>query len=320
MKRFVKAFAVILCCMLIGACAKGRETYDGTEMGNLEEQQVDIMGVKYNLYKNGYAEIYSIMNPNCVLSDEVSYDGKQYKVVAFKKKVALTYSSVFENGAGYYEAPEVLDLPDNIEEIGSRQLYGCTSKVIRLPENLKYYAGIGGCTNVEEIEIPVSVEEISMSYLYWNCTNLKRVTFPENCQYRPGDHVFCDCDALESVTLPSGLERIGQNTFRDCDKLSDISLGDGVKEIYAGAFYNLPALTEIVIPDNVIRLESRAFVDCFALKDIYLSDNLSDVPASLFRQNYGLDDMDVSGITIHVKESLVDYTKSLYPTANVVAK
>ena len=319
MKRFVRIFVVLLCCMMLGACVPKHTTPDGIDMGRWEESNIGIMGVSYNLYSNGYAEICNILNSNCVLSDTVSYEGKEYTVVAIKGYAGVDTSIFEKDGTGYCEAPEVLDLPDEITYIDKLQLAGCSSKEIHLPENLKRYRGIGGCENVEKIDIPASVEKIYMDNLYWKCTNLKEVTFPENCTYIPGSYVFYDCDALENLSLPDGLEVISDYTFVDCDVLSEISLGKGIKKIYANAFVDLPALTEIVIPDNVTRLDSRAFVGCFALKDVYLSDNLADIPTSLFSQN-GLDDMDVSGITIHVKESLVDYTKSLYPTANVVAK
>lgn len=54
---------------------------DGFDLGTKEEYNVDIMGVRYNLYSKGYAEIVQVLNACAALTDTVTYEGKEYSVV-----------------------------------------------------------------------------------------------------------------------------------------------------------------------------------------------------------------------------------------------
>lgn len=113
---------------------------------------------------------------------------------------------------------------------------------------------------------------------------------------------------------------MGEYTFSDCEVLTEITLGDGLTYVGQHVFHNLPLLKEIIFPDSITEIKDQTFYDCPNLKDVWLSDNLLDVPAHMFKQSYGNYDADTSGITIHVKQDLVEYVQSLYPDATVVAK
>lgn len=334
MKKLQHSKHLLLCSLLIlaalflaGCSSKKNLTYDGTDMGKLSERSVDIMGVRYNFYSNGYAEVVSILNPYFQLSESVTYQGTDYSVVRIQdKNTGLASSSLFNQfGTNIVEAPEHLALPDTLLSLPAYVFAYCTSSSIKLPSNLKYLPSNAFycCTNLETVELPDSLEKICTIGLFRECSSLTSVELPKDVSYvLSTDYLFSGCSSLQSVTIPGtcGGGVLGEHTFADCDVLSEIILEDGITTILSRSFYNLPALEEIVFPDSVTEIKDATFYDCFNLKDVWLPDNLSDIPPHMFKQSYGNYDADTSGITIHVKEALVEYTKNLYPDATIVAK
>lgn len=338
MKKLQHSKHLLLCSLLIlaalflaGCSSKKNLTYDGTDMGKLSERSVDIMGVRYNFYSNGYAEVVSILNPYFQLSESVTYQGTDYSVVRIQDKNTGIISgvSIFKqvgiNSKGFVEAPEHLKLPDTLFSLPTYALSYCTSSSITLPSDLKYLP-LGAfyyCENLETVEFPDSLEKICAIKLFTGCSSLTSVELPRDVSYiLSTDHLFSGCSSLQSVTIPGVCGRgvLDEYTFADCDVLSEIILEDGITLIESHTFHNLPALEEIVFPDSITEIKDATFYDCSNLKDVWLPDKLSDIPPHMFKQSYGSYDADTSGITIHVKESLVEYTKNLYPDATVVAK
>lgn len=319
--------SLVLVILFLTGCGKNSTTNDGTDMGKLLESNYDIMGVRYNLYSNGYAEIEYILNAYGELTETVTYEGKEYTVV----KIAAHHagpgvdSGIFGLN-GNFEAPENLVIPNTIEEIPSYAFQDCTSSTIKLPSNVKYVSGgaFSRCKNIETIEFPDSLEKLTAYHLFVGCSSLKYVDLPEDVEYvtLTTERLFAGCTSLESAYIPGacGGGIMGEYTFSDCESLTDITLGDGLTTVYQHAFHNLPLLKEIVFPDSITEIRDMTFFDCPNLKDVWLSDNLSDVPAHMFKRSYGNYDADTSGITIHVKQSLVEYVQNLYPDATVVAK
>ncbi len=322
---------LMLTALFLTGCSKKNLTYDGTDMGKLTESSIDIMGVRYNFYSNGYAEVVAVLNPYFELSESVTYEGTSYSVVKIQANSfgGVTGYGIFNkigiSSQGFVEAPEHLVLPDTLLSLPNYVFSQCTSSSITLPSDLKSLP-VGAfyrCENLETVEFPDSLEEIYTPNLFTGCSSLTSVELPKDVSYiLSTDYLFVGCSSLQSVTIPGTCGRgiLHDHTFADCDVLSEIILEDGITTIYYRAFDNLPALEEIVFPDSVTEIKDAIFYDCPNLKDVWLSDNLSDIPPHMFKQGYGNYDADTSGITIHVKESLVEYAKNLYPDATVVAK
>lgn len=323
---------LMMAALFLAGCSKKKNlTYDGTDMGKLTERSVDIMGVRYNLYSNGYAEVVAVLNPYFELSESVTHEGTSYSVVKIQENNfgGVSGYGIFNkvgiSSQGLVEAPEHLALPDTLLSLPGYVFAECTSSSITLPSNLKYLP-LGAfycCSNLETVEFPDSLEKICAVKLFTGCSSLTSVELPKDVSYvLSTDYLFSGCSSLQSVTIPGacGGGVLDERTFADCDVLSEIILEDGITTIGFRTFHNLPALEEIVFPDSVTEIKDATFYDCPNLKDVWLSDNLSDIPPHMFKQSYGNYDADTSGITIHVKESLVEYTKNLYPDATVVAK
>ena len=143
--------------------------------------------------------------------------------------------------------------------------------------------------------------------------------FPADCEIQFFDNTFEGCTSLEAATVPAAVDFIGGLAFYRCHALTSVIIEDGVKEIKDGAFMDCPALESLVIPNSVTIIEDAAFQGCTALREVTLPDGMTDVSANLFT-NLDRQNMDVSGLTIYVKNDLVSYVQSIYPNANVVAK
>lgn len=320
------SISLIIIMLFLTGCGQKNTSSDGTDMGKLVESNYDIMGVRYNLYSDGYAEIEYILNAYAQLTETITYEGKEYTVVIIANHdLAGAHSGIFGIN-GQYDAPENLVIPNTILEIPSYAFYECTSSTITLPSNVTYVSAgaFSRCMNIETIEFPDSLERLCANNLFNGCSSLKYVDLPDDVEYVniSTERLFAACTSLESAYIPGacGGGTIGEYTFSDCESLSDITLGDGLTSVRQHAFHNLPLLEEIVFPDSITEIRDQTFYDCPNLKDVWLSDNLSDVPAHMFKQSYGDYDADTSSITIHVKESLVEYVQNLYPDATVVTK
>lgn len=320
------SISLIMIMLFLTGCGQKNTSSDGTDMGKLVESNCDIMGVRYNLYSNGYAEIEYVLNAYGQLTETVTYEGKEYTVVKIVNHDMPGIPGGIFSVNLQHDSPENLVIPNTIEEIPSGTFAGCTSSTITLPANVKYVSGYAfyGCKNIETIEFPASLEKLCVYHLFAGCSSLKYVDLPDDVEYvtLATDYLFAACTSLESAYIPGacGAGIIGEYTFSDCEALTDITLGDGLTSVRQHAFHNLPLLEEIVFPDSITEIRDQTFYDCPNLKDVWLSDNLSDVPAHMFKQSYGNYDADTSDITIHVKESLVEYVQNLYPNATVVAK
>ena len=321
-KKMISILFIVILAFSFTACG-GEDTmvYGDVDIGVLEYDSIDVLGVKYNFYDNGYALIETILHENAQLTDTVSYEGKEYTVIGF-----MTYkvSTMYETGAfGYGEtrSSDHLILPSTIQNIPNYALAYCNAKTITLPANLKNMGNgvFSGCNNMESIDIPDSVVSIGASKLFQNCTSLKEVSFPSGCDVQFFYNTFEGCTSLEKATIPASADCVGGLCFYQCYSLTDVTIEDGVERIEESAFYNCPLLSTIVIPDSVKTISDHAFQECTGLTDITLSDNLSDVSANMFSDRY-FEPVDVSGITIRVKADLVSYVQSIYPSATVVAK
>lgn len=301
-----------------------------TEMGKLEHQAVDVLGVTYDLFDKGYASIVNILHSGAELTEKVSYDGKEYTVIAigFARDPGndeWMQSSIFKDYLNpQNNSPELLVVPESIKYIGAQALWGCSAKEIILPSQIKTLAGriFENCRNLESVEFPENLEYLSASGMFSSCYSLKSIELPEGCEHPSIDILsgtFLDCYALESAVIPGDYKRIENLVFWNCNELVDVTLCDGIEVIGFQVFGNCPKLTTLVIPESVKLIEGQTFVNCPNLTDITLPDGLSDVPPDMFLNEYS-QPADVSSLTIRVEEPMVSYVQRVYPAANVVAK
>lgn len=162
-----------------------------------------------------------------------------------------------------------------------------------------------GCTSLERIYIPASVETIAY-YTFDNCINLKQVIFEENSKLISiGMGAFYNCEALQSIDIPSGCKRIYDDAFMNCYSLSEVILREGLIEICEAAFLNCYNLPQIYIPKTVESIEGVA-IGCVYDSDNYYSfgeftvigypESLADEYAKAYSMKYALPAPTISSV------------------------
>ncbi len=148
-----------------------------------------------------------------------------------------------------------------------------------------------------------------------------------------GNGAFEDCPDLEYVYIPSTVKRIGDFAFSLCGiSLTSITIPNSVVSIGNYAFYGCTSLTTINVPNSVTSIGDYAFGDCSNIttlnlfseealclgSDIIIYDvSLTDIYCYADRlpetQSDTFDGIDISSITLHVPDPLLDDYTSTEP-------
>lgn len=166
-----------------------------------------------------------------------------------------------------------------------------------------------GCTNLESVSIPYSVQELCHNNIFRDCPKLKEFkgnfasedgrclvegcdlrafapagvkeyTIPENVGII-GCGVFNQCRELESITIPDSVVWIEEEAFCGCERLSSITIGNGVEVIGVSAFRLLPIFT-ITIPDSVTWIGDKAFCECWQLRKVTIGSGVTLIGEGAF--------------------------------------
>lgn len=139
-----------------------------------------------------------------------------------------------------------VNVPDSVEEIGSRAFDYCSSlKSINFGNGLK---SIG-------------------TYAFCDCSSLESIVIPDSVE-NIGSSAFSNCSSLESIVIPNSVESIQDYVFTSCTNLKSVDFGTGVKTISSYAFDDCSSLESIIIPDNVESIQGYAFDRCTNLTSV----------------------------------------------------
>ena len=174
---------------------------------------------------------------------------------------------------------EKIDIPENVQEIGSGAFNGCsrlkeinfkTSKITDLNQQV-----FKDCTSLTSIDINDSVTTIG-SNVFGGCINLQTVKMPAALT-SIGDNAFKDCSSINSIVIPNTVTEIGSCSFNGCINLESIKYPDisksELKKVGSRAFYNCGKLNSFDIPDSVTDINNFAFQRCTSLENIVLPAN-----------------------------------------------
>lgn len=114
-----------------------------------------------------------------------------------------------------------------------------------------------GCSNVQQINIPDSVEHID-PYAFSFCNGLHTVKLPASLTLI-SEELFAECANLKNIDIPDTVTEIGANAFSKCTAFSLTELPDGIKSIGAAAFENCGRIEELVLPETLEHIGEAAF-------------------------------------------------------------
>ena len=159
-----------------------------------------------------------------------------------------------------------------------------------------------GNENIEEVEIPSSVETID-DYAFSHCTKLNKISIPTGVR-SIGVSAFHSCQELKSITIPGSVTSINSYTFNGCSKLTNIKLEYGVVNINNSAFYGCTALTSISLPNSITNIADYAFCFCGSLVSITIPESVVTVSSNVFKNCNNL-----QSIKIGSKLTSLDFIK-----------
>ncbi|MGO5174380.1 leucine-rich repeat protein [Ruminococcus sp. LCP21S3_E8] len=237
-----------------------------------------------------------------------SKDGK--KIIKFINKSLDTYT-----------------VPSTVEEV-SKDAFGdnLNLKKVVFQDGLISIdkCAFDGCTNLNEIVLPDSLENIHTDFKNTGLYNDKD-NWTNNALYinnhliaignknisnfivRKGvktiaDNAFNDCMNLTNISLPNSLVSIGNMAFSYCKKLQDIKYPNNLKKIGNSAFWNCINFKSLKFPNSLKSIGNNSFGYCEEIISIYLP-NITVIGDGAFSNCYSLNDISFSNSVKYIGEN-----------------
>lgn len=249
--------------------------------------------------------------------------------VTLSKRLQYLGGQVFEN----CNSLEAIELPKSLEAChgsmwssGYGPFRNCKKlKTITFEEGFSLIPDdlFGGCTGIEQIEIPSTVTQMEDSIFYacsnlkqitilgkptsighsafYECVNLERIVLPDSVTEIDW-YAFKNCKKLSDVRLPKNISKLDNEVFQGCGSLTTITIPDSVETIARNAFA-YSGLTEITIPANVTAIQNQAFLGCESLQKIVINNGRTSIGDSTFADCTALSDVDLGSKTVSLGAS-----------------
>lgn len=157
---------------------------------------------------------------------------------------------------------------------------------ITIPETVEYRgytypvkgisrSAFSGCTQLDSVFIPNSVEQIEKS-VFNGCTKLKSVRLPEHINEIPDD-MFCGCSSMERIAFPSSVTKIGFMSFASCSALTEINIPENVESIGAYSFAYCSSAKKVNLSNTVKELGKEAFKNCYGILSVTIGSGLEGI-------------------------------------------
>lgn len=224
--------------------------------------------------KRGFARlitVFAILNVISAMADTTTIDGVEITYVDRGSTIAIT--RIPTTVEGRFEFP---------------------SEINGKPVTVIESSAASGCTLLEEIVVPKSVERIGQG-AFSSCNSLSILELPFiGLQRGAGSpayfgHVFgagsYDCHAsyipqsLEKVTITDDTA-FGSHAFYCCGNIEELTLPESLKGIGESAFYS-SKIKSIILPDSVKTIGDYAFMNC-AMTNVVLSASLEQIGKDAF--------------------------------------
>ena len=277
--------------MLAAGKTMAHEDYAYTDVSSGTEYMVD-------LYTDHTAKIWKLTTSSgeaeCILPSTIYYtgdDGVQEPAPYTVTELSLSYWSGVTSTNNNYTS---LVLPDTLTDIGgslsgfknvteitipgSVKVFNATLQNMKELKTLTFDEGVeeiasgsvvSGCTKLETIHLPSSLQKLSGTGTFSGASALTDVTLPEGIAITEGS-TFSECTSLKSIELPASITTIPRSMFAGCSALEHVTAKGTITAIGNGAFKSDTALTGIPDLSQVTSIGDRAFYGCSALETVDL--------------------------------------------------
>ncbi len=186
-------------------------------------------------------------------------------------------------------AGEIVKIPSEIEGISvfcDTFQYESKVKVLDLSESgitYLYRYGFTGCTNLEEIIFPDTLESIDQATFH-NCTSLKTVDLSNTQIHTLPYDCFENCTSLEKVVLPKTVTSMRAEAFLGCSNIEEIDLSTtSISEMPGDVFEGCVKLEKIKLPTSLKTVNSYTFRGCELIQELDFSNTqLEQIPSYCF--------------------------------------
>ena len=222
--------------------------------------------IKYKITSVGYTAFWHCSSIKTIKLPQTITEIKSYP----------TTTSMYEGNFNGCVSLENVNLPNNIENIGSYTFYNCQSlKEINLPDSIKNIGrkAFNYCNSLKTVIFPENLENISKDTerAFAQCKGLETIDFSK-CKNLTtiGDRTFIACTSLKEANIPDTVTSIGTNAFAQCSSLKTVHLPANITRIKDATFNSCSSLERLDIPDSVTYIGYMAF---YKVKHIYYTDS-----------------------------------------------
>lgn len=246
--------------------------------------------------KRGFARlitVFAMLNVMSAMADTTTIDGVEITYVDRGSTIAIM--RIPTTAAGRFEFPaEINGKPVTVIE--SNAASGCTLlEEIIVPKSVERIGqgAFSSCNSLSILEIPfIGLQRGAGSPAYFGHVfgagsydyhasyipqSLEKVTITDDTAF--GSHAFYCCGNIEELTLPESLKGIGESAFYS-SKIKSIILPDSVKTIGDYAFENC-AMTNVVLSASLEKIGREAFYGA-ALKDVAVPGTVKEMGSNAF--------------------------------------
>lgn len=186
--------------------------------------------------------------------------GSTMETFTVPSSVEIVYSpfGTIEAG-GAITSLKVLNISENVKEIGSTFKYVTSLERINVSESNYYYSSNEhGMLFDKNKTVLISVPA---------ACSIKNYTIPNTVT--DIGNAFYGCTGIENITMSDSVASWSLEAFSGCQSLKTIKLSSGFINIPTKAFQSCKNLESIIIPDSIINIDGMAFAYCSNLKDVY---------------------------------------------------